>query len=116
MIDADVPCNGCTACCQREMVTLEPEDGNHRRYRTVVARHPLTGESVRRLEMKPDGSCTYLGDKVCTIYDRRPVMCRVFDCRGMVKMLGVLEALKMAVNDPVIRAGISRIVIPDPVA
>ena len=28
-----------------------------------------------------DGNCIYLGPDGCTIHDRAPVVCRVFDCR-----------------------------------
>lgn len=35
------------------------------------------------LECKPNGDCIYLGEHGCTIYDRRPSICREFDCRVM---------------------------------
>jgi Fe-S-cluster containining protein len=34
------------------------------------------------LRRKPNGDCHYLGADGCTIHDRTPVVCRVFDCRG----------------------------------
>lgn len=36
-----------------------------------------------RLKSRPQGGCIYLGDYGCTIYEKRPEMCRVFDCRKM---------------------------------
>ena len=33
------------------------------------------------LKHKDDGSCWYLGDGGCTIWDRAPLACRAFDCR-----------------------------------
>jgi hypothetical protein len=107
--ESTVPCNGCTACCRNELVTIEPEDGDPGQWLTQPATDPLSGEQVLRLAAKADGACHYLGPKGCTIYDRRPVMCRAFDCRGMVRMLGALEAVKLAAaGDPVIKAGLSR--------
>jgi hypothetical protein len=29
----------------------------------------------------PESRSTYLGDSGCTIYERRPLLCRTFDCR-----------------------------------
>jgi hypothetical protein len=54
--------------------------------------HPALGDDPRDydykvveggiiLQSKPDGSCIYVGDKGCTIWDRRPAICRAFDCR-----------------------------------
>jgi len=33
------------------------------------------------LARTPSGACVYLGALGCTIYDRRPLLCRSFDCR-----------------------------------
>jgi Fe-S-cluster containining protein len=33
------------------------------------------------LEQKPNGDCVYLGDRKCEIWERRPILCRTFDCR-----------------------------------
>jgi Fe-S-cluster containining protein len=33
------------------------------------------------------GCCVYLGANGCTIYDRRPFLCRSFDCRKHYLML-----------------------------
>ena len=33
------------------------------------------------LATTPEGACVYLGEKGCTIYERRPLICRTFDCR-----------------------------------
>jgi Fe-S-cluster containining protein len=46
--------------------------------------HPLTGEPAWMLAHKPNGDCVYLGEVNgvgrCTIYERRPAICRAFDC------------------------------------
>jgi Fe-S-cluster containining protein len=62
------------------------------------------------LKSKPDGSCVYLGDQGCSIYERRPQMCRAFDCRLMVK--GMLESggkIPLYSWHPCIGAGLSRL-------
>ena len=33
------------------------------------------------LATEANGQCVYLGATGCTIYDRRPLLCRSFDCR-----------------------------------
>jgi hypothetical protein len=40
-----------------------------------------TGNAVFLLATEANGQCVYLGAAGCTIYDRRPVLCRSFDCR-----------------------------------
>jgi hypothetical protein len=35
-----------------------------------------------QIARRPDGACVHLGDDLrCTIHDRRPAICRAFDCR-----------------------------------
>lgn len=56
-----VPCNGCTACCEHDLIVLHPECGDVvHNYRTIEAIHPLTGEPVLALAQNADGSCVYL--------------------------------------------------------
>lgn len=77
-----VPCNGCTACCQYDLIFLHPECGDIvASYRTMPARNPLTGREGLALQHKPEGGCIYLGEAGCTIHDRSPAICREFDCR-----------------------------------
>jgi hypothetical protein len=64
-----VPCDGCTACCERDMVFLHPELGG--RY---------------ALAHGPDGSCVYLTPTGCGIHPRRPAVCREMDCRTFLDM------------------------------
>jgi Fe-S-cluster containining protein len=39
------------------------------------------GGEVFLLATTPEGACVYLGPEGCTIYERRPLLCRSFDCR-----------------------------------
>jgi len=47
----------------------------------AVRRH--SGFAIIQLQHKENGDCIYLGKEGCTIYDRRPQVCRKFDCRAM---------------------------------
>lgn len=74
--DSTVVCAGCRLCCQgHTLVPLLPEYGDKpETYTTQVAL------GVTALAMKPNGDCVYLGEGGCTIYNRRPIICRKYDC------------------------------------
>lgn len=81
----DVPCNGCIECCtNNQLVEMVPGD-DPSSYDLVEVR----GKKV--LRHKPNGDCNHLVREgtggYCSIWDRRPVMCREFDCRDMVRWL-----------------------------
>ena len=76
----DVPCDGCTACCESPVgVKLFPGIDDIASYR-----HEEVGDEV--LMETDEGGCIYLGEGGCTIYERRPVTCRFFDCRELVQI------------------------------
>lgn len=105
-----VPCGSCRACCSHELVIIHPENGDDGRYLTRTVPHPFEdGRTVQALMHKPDGSCVYLGEQGCTIYDRRPVVCREFDCRRMVlrlkKALGRKRARDLIEKSETLQAG-----------
>lgn len=54
-------------------------------YRHRVVTDVASGQPVYLLATDAEGKCSYLGDSGshagCTIYDRRPLICRSFDCR-----------------------------------
>ncbi len=79
----DVPCNGCTECCKSgQGLFLHPEHGDViESYRHRVITDQTTGNPVFLLATETNGHCVYLGPFGCTIYDRRPLLCRSFDCR-----------------------------------
>lgn len=86
--EASVPCNGCRACCHHELVIIHPESGDAGSFLTRKVPHPLEdGRTVDALMHTPEGACVYLGEQGCTIYERRPAVCREFDCRAMVARL-----------------------------
>lgn len=93
---ASVNCGSCTACCRRELVALVESD--------QIADYPAAVEfnaegKAHLRALIPDatgwviphqpgtGACVYLGETGCTIYDKRPAMCRVFSCVGWVESI-----------------------------
>jgi Fe-S-cluster containining protein len=79
----DVPCAGCTECCRSgQGLVLHPELGDDvESYQRKIAGHRDDGEPVFVLATNEQRACVYLGETGCTIYERRPHLCRSFDCR-----------------------------------
>lgn len=81
----DVPCNGCAACCHLGVAIQTTKGENPRHFASELVPIDMTnqmGAHVWTLKRKPDGSCIYLQpDNKCGIYERRPLICREFDCR-----------------------------------
>lgn len=97
---SDVPCNGCTACCKAPIVL-----------------HPMAGDDPSDfnctfvegagyvLDSLEDGSCIYVSNTGCSIWERRPAACRMADCRVLAKMdWAQLDPLR---DDAVIRQGLN---------
>lgn len=90
----DVPCNGCTRCCEGDAVRLLPGD-DFGAYQTEP--HPwLPGE--RMLAHKDNGDCIYLGEAGCTIHERRPQMCREMDCRLIAASMSGRQAHRAGIH------------------
>lgn len=77
---SDVPCAGCTACCRFQLILLMPEDEPNLPAYSYIE-HTKDGETLRALKGKPNGDCAHLGPSGCGVYDRRPAVCRAYDCR-----------------------------------
>lgn len=83
---SDVPCGSCSACCRgNNLVMLIPSEGD------VVTSYAhelvsLAGAMRPVLKRDPNGDCIYLVAGQCSIYERAPVVCRVFDCRRWYKL------------------------------
>lgn len=74
-------CNGCTLCCHNQHVSKFHGDDETLDW--------VEGENGRKmLNHKPDGSCIYLKENGCGIYERRPYACAKFDCRALVEKFG----------------------------
>ena len=80
---ANVPCGSCRACCKADLIVLFPEHGDD--VSSYV--HILAPNGVAALRRNGDGTCVYLGLDGCTIHDRAPYICRLFDCRDMFRSM-----------------------------
>ena len=78
----EVPCGTCTECCKSgQGLFLHPDQGDEvETYQYQVAAD-RAGNPVFLLATTATGACVYLGPSGCTIYERRPLLCRSFDCR-----------------------------------
>lgn len=82
-------CDGCTECCRSgQGLVLHPEEGDDvESYTHRIAGRRADGSAVFVLATNEKGWCAYLGESGCTIYARRPLLCRNFDCRKYYLML-----------------------------
>jgi hypothetical protein len=81
--DVDLPCSGCTSCCRNDKIFLKTHLGDDPSlYETRTILH----QGVARVALAVDGEgdCVYIGEKGCTIHDRRPAVCRGLDCRRIL--------------------------------
>jgi Fe-S-cluster containining protein len=107
----EVPCGACTECCRTgQGLFLHPDQGDD--VASYQVRQVADGAFV--LATTQEGACVYLGDKGCTIYERRPLICRTFDCRKHYLILprqdrDNLVRLKMS-SRAVFNAGRTRLV------
>ena len=81
---ADVPCDGCTACCRSsQFVHIEPDETGtlSRIPRELLFPAPLRPSGHMILGYDERGHCPMLVDDACSIYEHRPRTCRTYDCR-----------------------------------
>lgn len=82
--DAEVPCNGCTACCRAaQFVAIEPDETETlaRIPAELLFPAPLRPAGHVVLGYDERGHCPMLVDDRCSIYEDRPRACRMYDCR-----------------------------------
>jgi putative zinc- or iron-chelating protein len=76
----NVPCGSCNACCRSPRLpagVLAHEAANLPPGSVIEG-----GDDGLQLARREDGACILLDEKGrCTIYDRRPRSCRIYDCR-----------------------------------
>lgn len=110
---SNVPCGECHACCYADAISLHPEYGdNPTQYITVPhALKELADQGVLMLTHKPDLTCVYLDSNGCTIHDRAPALCREFDCRNILKKVGLTKARKLVKKGVLRQAIINRALI-----
>ncbi len=82
--DADVPCDGCTACCRSsQFVPIEPDETDTLARVPAELRFPAPRRPRGHVLLGYDerGHCPMLVDDACSIYAHRPRACRTYDCR-----------------------------------
>ena len=80
----DVPCDGCTACCESsQFVLVGPDEHAARSMIPAGLLFPAPGapEGFSVLPYDQHGRCPMLGETGCLIYEHRPRTCRAYDCR-----------------------------------
>jgi len=83
-VDADVPCDGCTACCtSSQFVHIGPEETEALAAIPEELLFPAPrlprGHVVLGYDEK--GHCPMLVGGACSSYEHRPRTCRTYDCR-----------------------------------
>jgi Fe-S-cluster containining protein len=81
-----VDCDGCTACCRGNQAVCLREGDNPADYGDNLQLENYHGTPSLTLKRRANGDCVYLLMGVCTIYAKRPTVCRRFDCRRIVAM------------------------------
>jgi Fe-S-cluster containining protein len=82
--DADVPCDGCTACCTSSMfIHIEPDELDTLAHipKELLFRAPQRPHGQVVLGHDERGHCPMLVENRCSIYEHRPRTCRTYDCR-----------------------------------
>ena len=83
-VEADVPCDGCTACCRSgQFVHVAPDEADTLAHIPAELLFPAPGlpRGHRLMGYDERGHCPMLVDDACSIYDHRPRTCRSYDCR-----------------------------------
>lgn len=71
-----VRCGSCTTCCRAGYrIDLRPDEGE--------GLDVVEEGGHRQVRRREDGSCIHLGEHGCTVYEKRPEVCRTYDCRLM---------------------------------
>jgi Fe-S-cluster containining protein len=81
---ADVPCGECTACCTSSyFVHIGPQETETlaRIPSDLLFAAPGLPEGTMLLGYDENGHCPMLIEAKCSIYEYRPLTCRMYDCR-----------------------------------
>jgi Fe-S-cluster containining protein len=77
-----VPCGACNLCCKNDAIIVHADLGDD--VESYITEESILGPEYRMLAHKDNGDCVYLSDAGCSIHDRRPYKCRIFDCRQLL--------------------------------
>ena len=88
---ATVPCGSCTVCCHHTRTEVMPWELERLAHLSTEPDPEGCHPQSRKLKTRPDGSCVHLSEHGhgCTVYEHRPMACRVYDCR-YTDFLGVI--------------------------
>ena len=89
----EVPCGDCRLCCINEIVILEPEEEGQ----YIMAPHPT--KPKRYMVAHAGKDCIYLEADGCSIHERRPKLCREFDCRWIAAKFKWGKARTLGMGD-----------------
>ena len=81
---ADVPCNGCTACCTSSyFIHIRPDETRtlDRIPKELLFPAPGLPKGNVLMGYNEKGHCPMFIDNKCSIYEDRPQTCRSYDCR-----------------------------------
>ena len=95
---SQVACGSCSACCKHQIVVLVDEDLPNLdayQYEKIETHHG----TVHTLKIKPNGDCAHLGPSGCEIYEKRPYICRIYDCRKQFKIMSRGERRQIKTQD-----------------
>lgn len=101
--DADVPCDGCTACCRSsQFVHIAPDESDTLAHvpTELVFPAPRMPRGHVVLGYDERGHCPMLVENGCSIYAHRPRTCRAYDCRVFAAAgLELGESEKREINE-----------------
>lgn len=95
-------CSACGVCCKLFLINLTEEEYKSGKYRTQFEAFGLVNDFIEAemiganiIEQKEDGSCFYLKEGKCSIYNIRPKACREFFCTSKNKKFkDMIEQIK----------------------
>ena len=93
----NVPCGSCRGCCRAGYAI-----GLSKVEAAELPHHVIDGHAV--ILPMPDGACPFLVNEECSIYAKRPVSCRQFDCRDFA-----MAAVKITNTNPESDFGLTEI-------
>lgn len=115
----DVVCDRCTACCFVRAFLFKQDDLDLYEHKHLLSEEEPAEPFFEAnsdfsgyvLDRDDAGRCVYLSDVGCTIYDERPLGCRMFSCVRLVEQIEAEPAeqrLQEIVHSAVYAAGLAR--------
>lgn len=90
----DPPCDGCYgACCTTTQDAVVELDDDEAEQLGFVLVEMFPNEFVKALPITEDGKCVHLKDGRCGIYEKRPKLCREYNCLRGYSLAGRLSFL-----------------------